>query len=104
MIKLLILEGCNKCKKVKESLDENKIEYSILVCDNDTPICDEVEDLTGVYQYPMILNTNEYGDITSIFYVTDKYDEVGKLRNLSNEVTGLGFYSIEQLISYLIKS
>ena len=103
MTKLLILEGCNKCKKLKEELDSNGIEYSLVVCNDSTTICDEVEDLTGVYQYPMIVYIDNFGSITDIFYVTDKYDHVGKLRKLSNEVTGLGFHSIDQLISYIIK-
>ena len=104
MIKVLILEGCSRCKKMKEALDENKIEYLTIVCEDDTSFCDEVEDLTGVYQYPMVVHNNDFGSITDIFYVTDKYDHVGKLRTLSNGVTGLGFHSIDQLISYIIKS
>lgn len=103
MIKLLILDGCNKCKKVKEALDKKGIEYSTIVCEDDTSICDEVEDLTGIYQYPMVLHTDEFGSITDIFYITDEYDKIGKLRKLSLGVTGLGFYSIEQLISYITK-
>ena len=103
MIKILILEGCNKCKKLKEALDNSNIEYTTIVCEDDTPICDEVEDLTGVYQYPMVVHTDEFGSITDIFYVTDNYEDVGKLRKLALGVTGLGFYSIDQLISYVIK-
>ena len=103
MIKLLILDGCNKCKKVKEALDKKGIEYSTIVCEDDTSICDEVEDLTGVYQYPMIIHTDEFGSIKDIFYITDEYDKIGKLRKLALGVTGLGFYSIEQLISYITK-
>jgi glutaredoxin len=103
MIKILILEGCNKCKKLKESLDSSNVEYATIVCKDDTPICDEVEDLTGIYQYPMAIYVDDFGSITNVFYVTDKYEDVGKLRKLSLGVTGLGFYSIEQLISYLIK-
>ena len=103
MIKILILEGCNKCKKLKEALDDSRIKYETIVCKEDTAICDEVEDLTGVYQYPMVVHTDDFGYITNIFYVTDNYDHVGKLRKLSLGVTGLGFYSIDQLISYVIK-
>ena len=103
MIKLLILEGCNKCKKIKEALDTKGIEYTTTICEDDTPICDEVEDLTVVYQYPMVLQTDEFGSIKDIFYITDEYDKIGKLRKLSLGVTGLGFYSIEQLISYITK-
>jgi len=103
MIKLLVLEGCNKCKSLKESLDTKGIEYSTIICEDDTPICDEVEDLTDIYQYPMVLHTDQFGSITDIFYITDEYDKIGKLRKLSLGVTGLGFYSIEQLISYITK-
>ena len=103
MIKILILEGCNKCKKLKEALDNSNIQYATIVCEDDTPICDQVEDLTGVYQYPMVVHTDEFGSITDIFYVTDNYEDVGKLRKLALGVTGLGFYSIDQLTSYILK-
>ena len=103
MIKLLLLEGCKKCKKLKDELDSNGIQYGLIVCDQDTAICDEVEDLTGMYQYPIIIYTNDFGSITNIFYVTDKFDDIGKLKELANGVTGLGFYSIDQLISYILK-
>ena len=103
MIKLFILDGCNKCQKMKEALDAKGIEYTKVVCEDDTHICDEIEDLTGIYQYPMVIHTDEFGSITDIFYVTDEYDKIGKLRKLSLGITGLGFYSIEQLISYITK-
>lgn len=103
MIQLLVLEGCSKCKKVKESLDAKGIDYTTIICKEDTAICDEVEDLTGVYQYPMVLHTDKFGSITDIFYITDEYEKVGKLRKLAVGITGLGFYSVDQLINYIIK-
>ena len=51
----------------------------------------------------MVIHTDEFGSISDIFYVTDEYEKIGKLRKLSLGVTGLGFYSIEQLISYITK-
>lgn len=103
MIKLLVLENCSKCKMVKEAFDAKDIKYVKIICKDDTTICDEVEDLTGVYQYPMVIHTDEFGSITDIFYITDEHDKIGKLRKLSIGVTGLGFYSVEQLISYITK-
>lgn len=103
MIKLLVLDGCNKCQKLKDALSKTNLNYSIIVCEDDTSICDEVEDLTNIFTYPMVLHTDEFGSITDVFYVTDKYEDVGKLRKLALGVTGLGFHSIEQLISYITK-
>jgi len=103
MIKLLVLEGCNKCQKLKDALTQNNIKYSTIVCMDDTSICDEVEDLTGCYVYPMVLYVDDFNSITNIFYVTDKYDEVGKLKSLSIGTTSLAFHSIDQLINYIIK-
>jgi hypothetical protein len=51
----------------------------------------------------MVVHTDEFGSITDIFYVTDKYEDIGKLRKLSLGVTGLGFHSIDQLTSYILK-
>ena len=103
MIRLFVLEGCTKCKKLKEALDEKGIEYNKVECDDDSTICDDLEDLTGIFQYPMLAHVDDLGSITNVLYITDKYNQVGKLTELAIGVTGLGFYSIDQLISYIIK-
>lgn len=103
MIKIFVLGGCKKCSKLKEALDNKGIEYSSVTCEDDTRICDDVEDMTGVYQYPIIAYVNDFGSMTNFFYLTDKYEEVGKLTELAVGVTGLGFYSIDQLTNYIIK-
>jgi glutaredoxin len=102
-IKLLVLEGCNKCEKLKQELNKNNIRYEYEVCKSDTEICDSIEDLTGYSNYPIVLKMVTSNFIEEVIYITDKYDEVGKTVSLNDNVKGKPLHSIDQLIEYIIK-
>jgi hypothetical protein len=102
-IKLLLLEGCSKCEKLKQELGKNYIHYEYEVCKSDTEICDSVEDLIGCSNYPIVLKMLNKNFIEEIIYLTDNYDDVGKSILLNNRIKGKPLYSIDQLIDYIIK-
>jgi arsenate reductase-like glutaredoxin family protein len=101
-IKLLLLEGCSKCQKLKEALGKNYIHYEYEICKSDTIICDSIEDLTGCSNYPVVLKIINKSFIEEVAYITDKYEDVGKTLQLNNRVRGKAFYSIDKLIEYVI--
>ena len=103
-IKLLLLEGCQRCQKLKEELGKNYIHYEYEVCKSDSIICDSIEDLINCSNYPIVLKMINNTFIEEILYVTDNYDEVGKTLQLNNRVKGKPFYSIDKLIEYIINS
>jgi hypothetical protein len=101
-IKLLLLEGCQRCQKLKEELGKNYIHYEYEVCKSDTEICDSVEDLIGCSNYPIVLKMINNTFIQEIYYITDKNEEIGKDISFNNRIKGKAFYSIDQLIEYTI--
>ena len=101
MIKLLVLEGCNRCEGVKKELSKREIYFQYEVCKSDTAICDAVEDIIDCSNYPIALLL-ENNKIQKIVYITDNYDDVGKKIRLDNGITLLPVYSIDQLINSII--
>ena len=73
MINLVLLEGCQKCKKLEEEIKKRGLSYMKTYCEDDSGLCDYLESLVDSYQYPMVLNVNSNNDIRQLFYVTDKY-------------------------------
>jgi glutaredoxin-related protein len=102
-IKLLLLEGCQRCQKLKEELGKNYVYYEYEICKSDTEICDSIEDLIGCSNYPIVLKIINNNFIEEVIYITDNYDDVGITKSLNNKIKGKPIHSIDQLIDYVIK-
>jgi len=102
-IKLLLLEGCRRCDKLKKELGKNYIHYDYEICKSDNIISDSIEDLIGCSTYPIVLKMRTKTIIDEIIFVTDNYADVGKNLNYNNTIVGKAFYSIDKLIEYVIK-
>ena len=92
MIKIYVLEGCDKCKKLKSTLDRLKIEYEEIPCEQYPNMCDNIEDVTGVDSYP-IANLNG-----NILYIAENYSDINKIRIISENLSTMGMYSIDNII------
>jgi glutaredoxin len=92
MIKLYVLEGCDKCKKLKSTLDRLKIEYEEIPCEQYPNMCDNIEEVTGVDSYP-IANLNG-----NILYIAENYSDINKIRIISENLSTMGMYSIDNII------
>ena len=92
MIKLYVLEGCDKCKKLKSTLDRLKIEYEDIPCEQYPNMCDNIEEVTGVDSYP-IANLNG-----NILYIAENYSDINKIRIISENLSTMGMYSIDNII------
>jgi hypothetical protein len=101
-IKLLLLEGCNRCEKLKKELGKNYIHYDYEICKSDNVVCDSIEDLIGCSNYPIVLKMKTKTIIDEIIFVTDNYDDIGKNLNYNNTIVGKAFHSIDNLIDYVI--
>lgn len=102
-IKLLLLDGCKRCESLKIELNKRNIYYDYEVCKSDTEICDSIEDIIGCSNYPIVLKINSlYNVIEEIAYITDKYEEVGKIKLYNNRIKLNTFYSIDKLTEYII--
>jgi glutaredoxin len=92
MIKIYVLEGCDKCKKLKITLDGLKIKYDAIPCEEYPNMCDNIEDITGVDSYPMV-------DLDGkILYIAEKYSNIGKIETITENISAMGMYSIDNII------
>jgi glutaredoxin len=96
-LEVYLLEGCDKCKKLKSTLDSLKIEYDAILCEDYPNMCDNIENVTGVDMYPMV---NKEG---KIFYIAEKYNDIGKIKIISENITTMGTYSIDNIIDAIQK-
>lgn len=96
MIKIYVLEGCDKCKKLKSTLDKLSIKYKCVTCEESPNDCDQIESITGVDMYP-IVDLNK-----SILYIAENYSDIGKKKEVNGYNT-LGFYSIDNIIEFIKK-
>jgi hypothetical protein len=60
-------------------------------------MCDNIENVTGVDMYPMV---NKEG---KIFYIAEKYNDIGKIKIISENISTMGMYSIDNIIDAIQK-
>ena len=96
-LQIYILEGCDKCKKLKNTLDSLKIEYEATPCEDYPNMCDNIEDITGVDSYPIV---NLEG---KIFYIAENYSDINKIIIISENISTMGMYSIDNIIDAIKK-
>lgn len=99
----LVLEGCSRCKALKNKLDFLQNSFRFYSCDGDDDLCDQAENLSGVDTYPMAVLLDPDNTIKEIVYFTEDYDKVGKKEEVVDGVTKIGVYSVDQLVEYIIK-
>lgn len=96
MIKIYVLDGCDKCKKLKLTLDSLNIKYNCVTCEQDPDACDKIEEVTEVDMYPIV----DLGK--TILYIAEKYNDIGKKKEVNGHNT-IGFYSIDNIIEFIKK-
>ena len=86
-ILLVVLEGCSVCKNVKELIDSSvPLKYSIVSCEKDCRVCDEVEELTKSIKYPMIIVKDSINNLNYIIYQTKQFSELGTTKKVSDVI------------------
>lgn len=99
----LVLEGCGKCQALKNKLGYLNNSFKFYPCDGDNELCDQAEILTGVQSYPMTLVLDINNNIEQIVYFADDYNKVGNKIKLTEGVTGIPVYSVDQMVDYVTK-
>jgi hypothetical protein len=102
-VMFLVLEGCSRCKALKNKLDYFHNSFKFYSCDGQDDLCDQAENLAGVETYPMAILLDTNNSIKEIVYFTDDYNKVGKKEQITEGVTKIGVYSVDQLVEYIIK-
>lgn len=75
-IKVITLEGCNRCKELKDLLAKEGINFHEIGCEDNPTFCDNLELISKQEVYPMIMIHHE-GE-TFLIHTTDKNDELGQ--------------------------
>lgn len=52
-VTLFTLDYCEHCKKAKLLLDQERVKYTNISCEDSPEACDELEKLLGVFNYPI---------------------------------------------------
>jgi hypothetical protein len=69
-LELYLLDGCNKCSRIKYALLADEIEYDAIDCTNsDNKKCDTLEDKIDCGKYPMAVVKRN--GITTIIHFCD---------------------------------
>ena len=97
-IKLLTLEGCGVCTKLKSSLTAAGLKYDETVCGRHNQFCDEIENITKCEWYPMVIMNDSL-----IVCLTDEYSMIDQHKKISNATQVLYKHSIDSLFDFIKK-
>ncbi len=99
-IKILTIEGCSKCAKVKDFLAEYGLEYIDVPCESNPKDCDYAEKVTSSYNYPMILIEEDSGKKKYI-YGEDNYESLRPKYLLSLNIMLIPKHSTDSMITWM---
>lgn len=98
---LVVINGCDKCKKLSETLNKFSIQYNKISCDESPSFCDLLESITKTCTYPILLLETFEGNI--LYYVAEKADQL-KLNNTKKGIYILKPYAtLDGMIQAIIK-
>ena len=104
--KILIatLSGCKTCKDTKRALAEYGIEFKEILCEEDTTVCDQLEDLTKSSRYPMAIVKNSTINNDIIYFITNDYNQIGVENKIDDKVSTIGVFSSHGIINSILNS
>ena len=98
---LVLIEGCDRCKKVSETLNKFSIQYNKISCNEASAFCDALESIAETCTYPILLLETSEGNI--IYYVAEKADQL-KLNNTKKGIYTLKPYAtLDGMIQAILK-
>ena len=100
-INLITLDGCKRCSKLKSILDQSSLEYRVYSCTDFPDVCDEVEYITGMENYPIVRITDSDTEIDKFIYLGSTYDELGKQKELNGGHIGIPVHYIDNMLQYI---
>ncbi len=97
-IKLLTLQGCEACAKLKKNLSDAGLSYGETVCGRHNQFCDEIEHIAKCEMYPIAIL-----DDSLIVCVTDDYSMIGVYRSIGNSIQVTYTHSINSMFELIKK-
>lgn len=99
-IKLITLNSCSRCERLKSRLKESNIDFEFVDCDTNPKLCDYLEDATNTTSYPMTAFISN-DEISTLLYIGESYEELNKPRELNGGITGIPVHSIDSMLQYI---
>ena len=99
-VKVLVLNGCEVCRGLKNILKSNSIEHTILDADDNSELADYVEDLLGMNNYPIVMV--EGGVQIAYLYVAHTSELLGS-RIVAEDRMAIGIHNPDLFLENLFK-
>jgi glutaredoxin len=100
-IKILTIEGCDKCAKLKAFLKETGLQYSEIPCESNSKECDTAERMTSCDNYPIVILENDHSNKKEYVYQETTYERLRPIYLISENITLIPTYSIDGVISWI---
>ena len=97
-IKILTLQGCEVCAKLKSKLTTCGLQYDETVCGRHNQFCDEIEHITKCETYPIVILNHSL-----ILCLTDDYSMIGQYKKISNNTQVAYTHSIDNMLEFIKK-
>lgn len=101
-IKILVLEGCERCQNFKKILDLNLIRYELMPCEKYPEQCDGIEFATGTSTYPIVLLANSKNEVLEVVYQAEKYMQLMEGRKTELGISYIPLHSIDNIVNYVV--
>lgn len=98
-IKVITLEGCPKCKELKDTLAKEGINFHEIDCENNPTFCDNLESISKQETYPMIMVHHD-GEVFLI-HTTNNSEELGKTIGSGKDYYRLPVFSVQNMVQTL---
>lgn len=102
-IKILTIEGCDRCEKLRQFLKQSGLKYSELPCDSNSKDCNTAENVTGSRIYPMVLIENEYTGKKEYVYGETRFESLRPVFIISENTSLIPTHSIDGMINWIKK-
>lgn len=100
-VRVLRLSGCRHCKELLEELDKRGIVYESFDADEHYKLADEVEDFTGIKNYPIVILTFKNSTPTFYLFKASSTEEIGEC-SIGGAVK-VGHFTTASLIENIIE-
>jgi len=96
---IVTLSDCTKCAKLKLELNCFRRKYEDCNCDRFPKLCDNLEEVTNTFYYPMVIVNTSAGQ--DLHYVCDSYENLKSYNKKINNYILKPYASLELMIEKL---
>jgi hypothetical protein len=97
---VVTIKGCQRCQKVKEAFKNSDIKhmYTVVPCEDDSGMCDELEGYTRSTIYPMVI-VKDTTNINYIYFTGNDYINIGKEIKVKDTLILCPQFSVDDIIT-----